>query len=163
MSGSTAMEPSPQMLAELPFFREFTQESLRLLSACAMHVRLEGGVEIFREGEPADRFYVLRSGRIAIEAAGPGGQAVVLQVLGPGEVVGWSWLFPPHVWQFGARTLEPVDAVCFSGSRLRHACESDTSLGFQLVRGMASALVQRLAAARKKLAELLEANPGGTT
>ena len=147
------MEPTPHLLSELPFFREFTRESLRLLSACAMHVRLEPGVEIFHEGEPADRFYVLRAGRIAIDTQGPNGQKVVIQELGPGELVGWSWLFPPHRWQFSARTLEPVDAICFSGSRLRQTCEAETGLGYQLVRGMAESLVQRLAAARNKLAD----------
>ena len=86
------MDPTPHLLSELPFFRDFNRESLRLLSASAMHVRLEPGVEIFREGEPADRFYVLRSGRIAIETRGPDGQPMVVQVLGAGELVGWSWL-----------------------------------------------------------------------
>lgn len=147
------------MLAELPFFREFTLETLRLISAYANHVRLEGDVEIFRAGDPADRFYVLRSGQISVETAGPGGRALVLQVLGAGELLGWSWLFPPHFWQFSARTLEPVDAVCFAGSKLRLACESEPALGFQLVRGMAAALVERLAAARSKLAELAAAAP----
>jgi len=147
------MDPTPHVLSELPFFRDFNRESLRLLSASAMHVRLEPGVEIFREGEPADRFYVLRSGRIAIETRGPDGQPMVVQVLGAGELVGWSWLLPPHRWQFSARTLEPVDAICFAGSRLRQACDAEQTLGYQMVRGMAESLVQRLAAARTKLAE----------
>ena len=153
------MEPSPQMLSELPFFRDFTVDALTLISAFAMHVRLEGGVEIFSEGEPADRFYVIRSGRISIETPGPDGQRLPLQVLGPGDVAGWSWLLPPHVWQFNARTLEPVDAVCFSGSRLRQAFESDPALGYLLVRAMAQALVQRLDAARLRILELMASKP----
>lgn len=147
------------MLSELPFFRDFTLDALSLISAFAMHVRLEGGVEIFREGEPADRFYVIRSGRIAIETHGPDGRRIPLQVLGPGDVVGWSWLLPPHVWHFDARTLEPIDAVCFAGSRLREACESNHGLGYLLVRGMAQALVQRLDAARLRVFELMAPKP----
>ena len=152
-----AMEPTPHLLSELPFFRDFSRDSLRLLSASAMHVRLEPGVEIFREGDVADRFYVLRSGRITVGTRRPDGQVVELQVLGPGEMVGWSWLLPPHVWQFSARTVEPVDAICFSGTRLRHACESEPTLGYQMVRAMAESLVKRLGAARARLLQQADA------
>jgi CRP-like cAMP-binding protein len=151
------MDPTPQMLSQLPFFHDFSMDSLRLVSACAMHVRLEPGAEIFREGDPADRFYVILDGTIGIDACRADGTRDRLQVLGPGEVAGWSWLLPPHVWQFSATTLEPVNAICFAGTRLRQACETEPALGYHLVRAMAVGLVQRLQAARRRVLELIDA------
>lgn len=148
------MEPTPLVLSKLPFFQNFTLESLQLLSACAMHVRLDPDVEIFREGDPADRFYVILSGTIAIDARRADGSSERLLVLGPGEMAGWSWLLPPHTWQFDSRTLEPVEAICFAGNRLRQACETEPLLGYQLVRSMAMGLVKRLQAARVRILEL---------
>lgn len=148
------MEPTPQLLSKLPFFQNFTLDSLQLLSACAMHVRLDPGVEIFREGDPADRFYVILSGTIGIDARRADGTTERLLALGPGEMAGWSWLLPPHFWQFDARTLEPVEAICFTGNRLRQACETEPALGYQLVRALAAGLVKRLQAARARILEL---------
>lgn len=109
---------------------------------------------IFRESDPANRFYLIRSGSVALETAQAEGEAIRISTLGPGDLLGWSWLFAPYRWQFSARALEPVSAVFFYGTRLREHCEADPELGFALVLGMAEVMMQRLQAARRQLTEL---------
>ena len=117
----TFMEPSPVNLKLLPFFEDFEWRHLEALSASAISVRFEPAQRIFREGEEANRFYLITAGEVAIETAGPDASPIRVMVLKAGDALGWSWLFPPYFWRFDAVSLTPVDAVYFYGTKLRDA------------------------------------------
>jgi CRP-like cAMP-binding protein len=136
------------MMAEHPFFRELPPEYLNILIGCAANTVFETGVYIFREGENADNFYLLREGKIALETNAPGRGAVTVQTLSRGEVLGWSWLIPPYKWSFDARALETTRAIALNGKCLRDKCEAEPQLGFELLKRFAGAIVARLQAAR---------------
>jgi CRP-like cAMP-binding protein len=118
------------------------------LADCAMSSSFTAGETIFRENDPANRFYLIRTGSVALETEQAEGEAIRIVTLGPGDLLGWSWLFAPYRWQFSARALDPVSAVFFYGTRLREHCEADPELG------MAEVMMQRLQAARRQLTEL---------
>lgn len=139
-------------LADHPFLRDLAPEHLQVLAANAMPVEFPAGELVFREGDNANRFYLVTDGEVALEAHGEGGGTTVIETIGAGDVLGWSWMFPPYYWRFDARATKPTKAVFFYGTRLREECERDAKLGFALATRAAEVAIRRLQAARKKLA-----------
>jgi CRP-like cAMP-binding protein len=117
-------------------------------------VRFKAGEIIFREEEAADHFYLIREGKVALEASIPGRSPVLLQTVGENEVLGWSWLFPPYRWHFAARTAETTRALAFDGKCLRNKCDADHDLGYELMKRFASIMLQRLQATRLQLLDV---------
>jgi CRP/FNR family transcriptional regulator, cyclic AMP receptor protein len=143
-----------QIVGESPVFDGLTEDRLELIAGCASNVGFAAGERLFREGEPADVFYLVRRGRVALSMHVPARGSVVIETLDPGEIVGWSWLFPPHVWQFDARAVDDVRAVEFDGACLRGKCESDHALGYELMRRFAAVMIDRLQHTRLRLLDL---------
>jgi len=139
------------VIAEHPFLTGLQPAHLRTLAENAMRLSYASGEFIFREGEPANRFYLIESGKVSLESQRKDEPPVCIQTIGPGDVLGWSWLFPPYYWNFDARVVEPTTAIFFYGTRLREQCEEDPALGYELMKRMATVVIQRLQAARKQL------------
>lgn len=150
MEAST-LEP---VLAKHPFFQNLEARHLRFLAGCASNVRFEAGRMIGREGEAADHFYLLRQGQVAVETYAPPRGAITIQTLGEGEILGWSWLIPPHRWRFGARALQPVSALALDGKCLRGKMEEDHDLGYALLKRFSGVMVNRLEATRLQLLDV---------
>ncbi len=142
-------------IAEQPFFQGMTSEHLTILGDCAMATQFTQGQMIVSENDLANRFYVLEAGRVALEFRRDDGGQVLVETLGPGEALGWSWLFPPYRWHFDARALEDTTAIFFYGTRLRAACDEDHDFGYELIRRMAQVAVLRLEIARRHLASIV--------
>jgi CRP/FNR family cyclic AMP-dependent transcriptional regulator len=123
---------------------------IRLLADCAMRSHFEAAHVIFREGETANRFYLIEHGKVALESSTLG-EPVRIEEIGDGDLLGWSWLFPPYAWHFTARALEHTTAIFFYGTVLREYSEKDHSLGFELFKRMSAVMLRRLQAARQKL------------
>jgi CRP-like cAMP-binding protein len=148
------MQGLEELIAAAPTFAGLSAEHLRLIAGCAVNEHFPAGKDLFREGGPADRFYLIREGAVALEIEAPGRGRIVIETLHPGEVVGWSWLFEPHRWQFDARAREPTRVVGFDGACLRGKCEQDHELGYQLMRRFAASLTERLQATRLQLLDV---------
>lgn len=142
------------LLAKHPFFAGLDAETLDLIAGCAANVRFEPGEYLFREGDPADRFYVIRLGRISVEFDALGRGPHALQTLGEGEVLGWSWLLPPHRWQFDGRAVERVRAISLDGRCLRAKCDENHKLAYRLLVRFSGILAKRLKAARLQLMDV---------
>jgi CRP/FNR family transcriptional regulator, cyclic AMP receptor protein len=142
------------LLRDAPLFSDLPEDMLELMAGCGTNVRYQAGESMFREGEPADTFFVLRQGRVALETHVPARGAATIETLDAGDVVGWSWLFPPYTWHFDARVLDPVAAVAFDAACLRDKCQADHSLGFQLMSRFAQVLIQRLQWTRIRLLDV---------
>lgn len=155
-SAETPATGLESVLAEHPFLRGLKPEHLRFLADNAMRVHYQPGEVIFREGDPANRFYLLEAGRVRLESERGDEPSAEVQVLGPGEVLGWSWLFPPYYWHFGARAVEPATAIFLYGTRVREQCEQDTALGYELMKRVAQLVIQRLQATRKGASPVVE-------
>lgn len=142
------------LLAEHPFFNGIAERDLELLAGCASNVVFQADATIFKEGEPADIFYLVRFGRVAVEIFAPGTGALTIQTLGEGDVLGWSWLFPPYRWQHDARALELTRALAFDGACLRRKCDEDPRLGYELMQRFSRIITERLTSARLQLLDL---------
>jgi CRP-like cAMP-binding protein len=142
------------ILAEVPFLEGLTSEQIELLAGCAGNVTFSEGEVLFREGEPADNFFVVRHGTVAIETYVPARGGATIETIEAGEVIGWSWLFPPHRWHFDARALSAVRATAFDGACLRGKCEDDPALGYDLMKRFAQVLIERLQWTRLRLLDV---------
>ena len=142
------MESFKQSLSQHPFFQGLDSGHLRKLARIASSKSFPAHQMIFYEGEKANEFYLISEGKVAIEMPLFGCEDIQIQTLGKGDVLGWSWLFPPYQWHFSARTLEPTQAIAMDGESLRTLCEEDHHLGYDVVKRFAQVMVQRLEATR---------------
>jgi CRP-like cAMP-binding protein len=143
-----------RVLAEHPFFRDLAEPQLDTVVGCVANTVFEPGEYIFREGEAADRFFVVREGRVAVEVFVPNKGAVTIETIEGGEVLGWSWLFEPYRARFDARALTAVRALSLDGACLRAKCEKDPVLGYELLKRFTQVVVSRLEATRMQLLDL---------
>jgi CRP/FNR family cyclic AMP-dependent transcriptional regulator len=150
-SDRRGFEAIESVIAEHPFLAELKPAHLRVLSQNAMRVRFKAGERIFREGDPANRFYLIERGKVSLEAHQKDESGVPIQTIAAGDVLGWSWLVPPYYWQFDARALEPTTAIFLYGTRLREECSQDQELGHELLKRIAAVILRRLQATRKQL------------
>lgn len=143
-----------EMLGDVPFLGGMSQQRLVLLAGCASNVHFDAGEVIFREGDQADTFYVIRHGTVAIELHAPARNPMTVETLEAGDVLGWSWLFPPYRTHFDARALSSVRATGFDGACLRGKCEDDPALGYDLVTRFAQVFTERLHWTRLRLLDV---------
>jgi CRP-like cAMP-binding protein len=137
-----------------PFFRGMRPEHLAVLAEGAKAVQFKPGDVLFREGEPASQFYLIERGRIALEAHEPADGTTLVQTLGAGDVLGWSWLFPPFAWHLQARAIEPASTIALNGAHLLVTAERDHEFGCELMKRVAQVVIRRLQATRRQLLAL---------
>jgi CRP-like cAMP-binding protein len=140
-----------KIVSKHPFLEGMEPRLLSSLTEAAMLYEFKKGEVIFREGDIANRFFLIRSGKVALESREEEREPHLIAYLGAGDVVGWSWLFSPYYWRFDARAVEDTSAIFFYGTRLREQSEADTALGYELMKRMAQVVIQRLQATRLQL------------
>lgn len=134
-----------------PFFRGLKPEHLEIIQTGAMPQIVESGQVLFHQGSPANSLYLVENGRVALESIVPGKQPILIQVLTAGELLGWSWLFPPFTWHFQARALERTELVAMNGAHLLVAAEQDHDFGYALIKRVAQVVIERLQKTRNNL------------
>lgn len=148
------METLERIIAEHPFFSGLESQYTQLVTGCASNARFDAGAYLFKEGEEANEFFLIRQGRVALEIFAPQRKPIIVQTLVEGEILGWSWLLPPYRWRFHARAVEATRAIAFDGRCLRTKCEENHDLGYELLKRLASIIGQRLEAARLQLVDV---------
>jgi len=144
-------ESLEQLVLAHPIFRGMETELAVLIAGCARNSYFAAGAYLVREGAPADSFFLIREGRVAMEIAAPGRTPQIFSTPGAGEIVGISWLSPPYVWTFDARALTPLRAIAVDAACLRGKCERDPRLGYELLKRLSAILVARLHATRLQM------------
>lgn len=134
-----------------PFLEAFTPDQAEALSLLATEVRFARGESILREHETADGFYLIEQGEVSLEYELPNKETVLIQKLGPGELLGLSWLFEPYRWEFNAVAITPVIAKFLRAADVREKCNQDPELGYKLMEQLARILTERLQATRHRL------------
>jgi CRP-like cAMP-binding protein len=143
-----------ETIASHALFHGLPAPYVRLLADVAMYSDFETNELIFRQGDPANRFYLLLTGQVVLQSADGRSGPVVIERIGPDDVLGWSWLFPPYHWHFDARATQPTRAIFFYGTWLRENCDRDRAFGYEMMKRMAGTMLQRLQAGRQRLVEL---------
>ena len=141
------------------FFSGMEGSFVKFLSNSATELRIKEGEVLFQQGKRADKFYLLRNGRISVQVPALMGPVLEIQALDKDQILGWSWLIPPYRWNFLARALEDSDLLEFDGSAILARCEEDPNFGYELFKRFASLMSERLDAARQKMMD--QWNPAG--
>jgi CRP/FNR family cyclic AMP-dependent transcriptional regulator len=145
-------------LPDHPLFGELTGRHRHILAECSMRASFDANEVVVEIGKPANCFYLVISGSIALET--PGNHTPFrVQAIGPGDILGWSWFFPPYYWHFNAVAEEPTEAIFFYGSRLSQECDRNHDLGYELFKRFSQILVGRLQTTREKWIEAAQYNP----
>jgi CRP-like cAMP-binding protein len=148
------MESLEAAILEHPFWKGLNPNLLPLVIEGAWPMSFTAGEPINREGAEATRFCLIRRGRVALEAFVPGKGPVTIQTIGRGDVLGWSWLFPPCRWYFGASALEETEVIAYYAEHLRAKIQANHEFGYELMTRMARVLLDRLQATRMQLLDL---------
>ncbi|MFN4111606.1 MAG: cyclic nucleotide-binding domain-containing protein, partial [Ignavibacteria bacterium] len=133
-------------------------EHIQLIVGCAKNVVFEPGKYLFKENEEANSFYIIRSGKVALEIYSPEVGSIIIQTLGEGDIIGWSWMIPPYQWRFDARAVELTRVIELDGTCLRNKCEIDPKLGYEIMKRLANVFEQRINAMRIQLLDLYGKN-----
>jgi len=152
------MEGMKRILEVHPFFKELKSEHLKIIQGCASNVRFEPGEFIYREGADAEKFYLIREGKISLEMFITGRGAITVETLNEGDLLGWSWLISPYKWRFDSRALTQVRAIALDGKCIRGKCDLDHDLGYELMRQCAGLTNRRLQATRMQLLDVYGAH-----
>ena len=139
-------ETLEKILDEHPLFKGMDERHLRALVESATVVRFEPGDVIFEEGEPAHRFYLIRTGRVALQLVSYREEPFTLMTLEAGDIIGWSWLFPPYRWKFTATALDVIRAISIDGRGVAARCNEDHDLGYELMKRFAQIIEDRVEA-----------------
>lgn len=148
------MKTIETILRDVPLFTGLPDDALELIAGCASNARFREDEVLFRQGDPADTFYVVRTGSVAVETFVPERGPVTIETLDSGDVLGWSWLFPPFRWHFDARALTDLGVTAFNGKCLRGKCDDDPQLGYQLMSRFAQVMMERLAWTQLRLLDI---------
>jgi CRP/FNR family transcriptional regulator, cyclic AMP receptor protein len=142
------------LLSEHPFFKDMKDPYRALIAGCGKNVVFDAGQLLAKTDDPANDFFAIRHGRVTIELHAPERGPLILQTVEAGDILGWSWLFPPYRWTFDLRAIEQVRAVSFDGKCLRGKCERDPAMGYDFMKRFAQVFMQRLQATRLQLLDL---------
>ncbi|MEF2071814.1 cyclic nucleotide-binding domain-containing protein [Consotaella aegiceratis] len=148
------MKGLEEIIREHPFFDGLNAEQIGFLAGCARNHYSKEGEYLFREGDPANEFYLIRDGVVALEIVPPGQSPIVFQTLGPGQVVGASWLVAPYRKIFDARAVEPTRAIGVDAECLRAKCDRDHDLGYEIMTRFLPIFVNRLHATRLQIMDV---------
>ena len=148
------MKTLDSVVLEAPLFANLDPAFAELLAGCATTGGAARGEMIFREGEPADTFWLIRHGRVGLELHSPSRGGLAIETLQPGDVLGWSWLFPPYRWNYDARALDDMRAIVVDGACLRGKCDANPAFGYELMKRFSQVMLDRLQATRLRLLDV---------
>ncbi|MFI0508965.1 CRP-like cAMP-binding protein [Streptomyces canus] len=134
--------------------RALPAEHRQRLMGLAREVAFPEGARLFEEGSRADRFWIIRTGTVDLDMRVPGRRPAVIESLGHNELVGWSWLFPPHTWHLGAEAASPLRTFEFDARAVRELCQEDPEFGLSITRWVGEVVAHRLQSARTRLLDL---------
>jgi len=148
------METLERIIVEHPFFEGLESYYTGLLTGCASNVKFSAGTYIFKEGEEANQFYLIRAGKVALEILAPHNKTLTVETLEQGDLLGWSWLVPPYICSFHARAIQETRAIALDGKCLRTKCEQNHDLGYEVLKRFAQLMARRLQATRFQLLDV---------
>jgi CRP-like cAMP-binding protein len=151
-----------EILRQHPFLHNVADEHMQTIVGCASNVRFAEGAYLIREGEIANKFFLIRSGRVALEIDVSGRGGLRIQTVGPGEVLGWSWLISPYRWHFNGVAVMDTRVIALDAECLRNKCENDKHFGYEMLKRLAVVMEKRLEATRMQLLDLYGTTAGAT-
>ena len=145
------IEVTAVALAAHPFLYGMPHDHLAVLADAGLDVTFPAKHRLIEDGHSATRFWLIQSGHVTLDLHVPGQGLMSIETIGMGELVGWSWLFPPYTWAFGAVAASPVEAFEFDARAVRARCAADPVFGYEVTHRVARVLSKRLQSASGRL------------
>jgi CRP-like cAMP-binding protein len=158
MPGPT-LPPGVAELGDHAFLRGMPEDAIAALAGTCRVAVAEVGHRFFDEGGMASKFWLIKTGRVALDLHVPGRSRLIIETLGPGDVLGLSWFTAPFRWQFGAVAMQKTSSFELDAAAVRAACDADPAVGYQFLRRLMLAASGRLHAARIRMLDLYGAPP----
>jgi CRP-like cAMP-binding protein len=149
-----------KLLSTHHIFKELKPEYITFLSECAREHSFKAGTVIFKTGEPAEKFYLIKVGRVVLQVYSPPKGALNIMTLNGNSVLGWSWLYSPYAWHFDARAVSDTTAFTFNAIMVRAECERDFEFGYMFTKCFGQIMTRRLAATRLQLLDIFGTDTG---
>jgi CRP/FNR family transcriptional regulator, cyclic AMP receptor protein len=149
-----------EILRQHPFVADLSDEHMNILVGCASNVRFADGAPLISEGQAADKLFLIRTGRVALEVNVGERGSLRIQTVGAGDILGWSWLISPYRWHFTGIAVADVRAVELDGKCLRNKCEMDHSFGYEMLKRLSQVMERRLEATRGQLLDVYGTSQG---
>lgn len=156
MTDEIEMKDIKDIIKEHSFFKDLKPEYLEFIAGCGSNTIFKAGDIILKEQEAADKFYLIRHGMVAIDICISSHSSITVQTIHDGDILGWSWLVPPHRNRFTARAVENTRAIALDGVCLRNKCEQNHDLGYELHKRLTAVFTQRLEVTRMQLLDMYE-------
>ncbi|WP_223837573.1 cyclic nucleotide-binding domain-containing protein [Streptomyces venezuelae] len=141
---------------------EMAPEAREALLAHSRQVTFPAGTRIFKERQRAEKFWIIECGTVDLDIHVPGHKDAVIDTLGYGELLGWSWMFRPYTWHLGATASREVRALEFDAAAVRELCQEDSAVGRSVSTAVAAVIADRLDSARTRLLDLFAPYGSGT-
>ena len=148
-----------EYLSTHDFFSGLSVDFVERLCESATTLDIKKEQTLFRQGERADKFYIVRNGLISVQIPAIMGPTLEVQTLSTDQILGWSWLISPYQWHFQAKAEEDSKLLEFDGTRILAQCELEPKFGYELLKRFATLMSERLDASRQKMMD--EWNPAG--
>ncbi len=146
------MEEIQKVVSKHPFFEGLDEWYLEQLARYGTFAEYASNEFLIRECGEADQFFLILEGKVAVGFESDGGNFSAVQELTEKDILGWSWLIPPHRWHFDAMAKTEVKVIVFDAKYLRTKCEEDPKLGYEMLKRLTHFITQRLLATRLQLA-----------
>ncbi len=145
-----------RVLKATPIFAEMADEQIANIAECAKEMSFPAKKRIYAEGDAADQFLIIREGNVAIDMETVHRGILTVHTVGPGDILGWSWLFPPYRWHYNARAVEDTQAIALDAPCLRKKADADPALGYELMKRFSAVMLSRLEATRMQLMNIYD-------
>lgn len=153
-NGTETIRPTASRLEAHPFTRDFPLECIDALAGCSANRDFRKGDYLWRQGDPAETFYLLFGGEVSVGMTTPNEGLVCIEALGAGDLLGWSWILAPHRWHFDAYAITDVRAMGINARCLRERCKMVPELHLELLRRLVPVIDHRLHVTRRKLLDM---------
>ena len=147
------------VLKKTPVFEDLEDDHIAAIAGCASRMEIPADEKIYVEGDDADRVLIIQEGHVAIDMESIHRGVLTIQTVGPGDVLGWSWLFPPHRWHYHARAVQPTKAIALDAKCLRAKSDKNAALGYELMKRFSAVMLSRLEATRMQLMDIYDMSP----
>jgi CRP/FNR family transcriptional regulator, cyclic AMP receptor protein len=153
MTAAPRSDPPPRV-ADHPFFEGLGAELASAAEDLAKEQRFDTGEVVVSDGDPATTFFLVFQGKVALEVGTPEKPHLTIQTVGPGEVLGWSWLVPPYLWRFDARALKPTHVLAIDGAAFREVLSARPDQGYRFLVRLLPIIAERLENTRIQLLDI---------
>ncbi len=133
-------EKTVRALQAAALFSRLDSAAVARLAGRFARASIQAGQILFRADQPAERFYIVFSGRIRVYLANPRGETQILHLVGPGETFAEAAVLSGGTYPAFAEAAEPSEVISVGRSDLIDVIRSDPEVAMGMLAGLSAKL-----------------------